>query len=173
MTKNTLLAAISACALALTTVACSETATNTNTANRNQAVVTNANANTNARVANENKSKEVSREDFEKEKDRYGKEAKDAGSKIGQGANDLWLWTKTRAALLAADDLRDSTINVDVENDAVTLRGTVANQTQKSRAETVAKGIEGVKSVKNSLAVSADGSTANDNSKKEAPAKKS
>ena len=60
---------------------------------------------------------------------------------------------KTRFDLAAADDLRDSTINVDVDNGVVTLTGTVASAAQKTRAEAVAKAVEGVKSVKNQLKV--------------------
>ena len=162
MTKNTLIASVAGLALALTSAACTETARNDNSpANRNTAVVTNTN-NANTRVATRDDDRDVTREEFDRDKDRYAKEAKDSGRKIGTGANDLWLWTKTRAALLAADDLRDSTINVDVENDAVTLTGTVASAPQKARAETVAKGIEGVKSVKNQLTVKADGAAGDD-----------
>jgi osmotically-inducible protein OsmY len=56
----------------------------------------------------------ITREEYEKNKESYRDEAKQLGRKIGAGANDGWLWTKTRAALAAEDDLRDSTINVDV-----------------------------------------------------------
>jgi len=150
---------IAAGALALFAVGCDQTThTNTNApvnanANKNAIIVTNANSNT---VANTNRNdRDITRADFDKEKDKYEREAKDAGRKIGSGADDLWIWTKTRAALLAADDLRDSTINVDVDNNALTLTGTVANAGQKTKAEQVAKGIEGVKSVKNQLTVSA------------------
>lgn len=87
---------------------------------------------------------------------------KDRGtSTIGQGANDSWLWFKTRAALATTDDLRDSTINVDVVNDVVTLKGSVASAAQKTKAEQVAKGIEGVKSVTNQLQVKAGDSMTN------------
>ena len=79
------------------------------------------------------------------------------GRKIGAGANDGWLWTKTRAALAAEDDLRDSTINVDVENEVVTLSGTVVSADQKRKAEEVARGIEGPKNVRNQLTISATG----------------
>ncbi len=93
----------------------------------------------------------ISREEYDKHKAEY---EKDKGtSTIGQGVNDSWIWFKTRAALLAADDLRESTIDVDVENDMITLKGTVANAAQKSKAETVAKGIEGQKGVKNQLLI--------------------
>jgi len=50
-----------------------------------------------------------------------------------------------RAVLATTEDLRDSTINVDVDNAVVTLSGTVANAAQKSKAEQVARGVTGPK----------------------------
>ncbi len=70
------------------------------------------------------------------------------GRKIGTGLDDGWLWTKTRFDLAAADDLKDSTINVDVESGVVTLSGSVDNAAQKAKAVAVAKSVEGVKGVK-------------------------
>jgi hypothetical protein len=129
-------------------------ASNTNTA----AVVTNSNANSPYVSTNANKwNPNITREEYEKNKGEYEKEK--GSSTIGTGANDMWLWVKTRASLMGADDLRDSTINVDVENDVVTLKGTVASAAQKTKAEQVAKSVSGVKSVKNQLTVSASGST--------------
>ncbi|HKP84921.1 MAG TPA: BON domain-containing protein [Blastocatellia bacterium] len=129
---------------------------------------TNTNANSNSRAAardnNVNKNgRSVSREDFDKQKDRFAKEAKDLGNKIGTGAEDLWIWTKTRAALASADGLTDSTIKVDVDNNAVTLTGTVPDAAQKSKAEQVARGIEGVTGVKNEIQVAPAGSDTNRN----------
>ena len=95
---------------------------------------------------------ELTREEFDKNKREYEKQSQ--GSKVGQGANDGWLWYKTRAALLVTNDLRDSTINVDVENDVVTLRGTVSSKAQKAKAVMITKGIDGVKQVKDMLKVS-------------------
>ena len=144
-------------ALALSLSACSETANdNVNTSanantNANSAV---ANANTNAN-ASTNTKRAPSREDYEKNKQTYSEEAKGLGRKIGAGLDDGWLWTKTRFDLAAADDLKDSTINVDVENGVVTLSGTVDNPEQKAKAETIAKAVEGVKSVKNTLTTTA------------------
>ena len=103
------------------------------------------------------------REEYERDKDRYNREAKDSGRKVGTGLNDGWLWVKTRFDLAAADDLRDSTINVDVDNAVVTLTGTVASAAQKSRAEQVAKSVEDVKSVRNQLRVQAGNANANGN----------
>lgn len=137
-----------------------ETAVNTNTntarnANSNTAVVVNATATPLPRNANSN----ISREDYDKSRAEYEKDK--GSSTIGQGINDSWIWFKTKTALAAADDLRDSTINVDVENDKITLRGTVATAAQKTSAETVAKGIEGQKGVNNQLTVKANDSMTN------------
>jgi hyperosmotically inducible protein len=136
-----------------------ETATNTNTYTNANTAATNANVNANANMnTNANRrtvNANISREEYERDKESFAEEAKRLGRTIGSGANDGWLWTKTRALLATADDLRDSTINVDVDNEVVTLSGTVATQAQKTRAAQVAKGVEGVKSVKNNLMVSA------------------
>lgn len=138
---------------------------------------TNTNANANARNANANVNRtnaatpmatatpatgsnsNVNRADYDKNKAEYEKDK--GSSTIGQGVNDSWIWFKTKTALAAADDLRDSTINVDVVNDMITLKGTVATAAQKTSAETVAKTIEGQKGVKNQLTVKANDSMTN------------
>jgi hyperosmotically inducible protein len=137
---------------------CNGTATNTNNANtavnaNTPAPVANTNANTNTRRA-------PTREEYERERDRYAREARESGRTIGTGLNDGWLWVKARFDLAAADDLRDSTINVDVDKGVVTLTGTVATAAQKARAEAVAKAVEGVTSVRNQLRVAADNTNA-------------
>lgn len=138
-----------------------ETATNTNVnirnANSNTAIVVNATATPTVNTNRPNSN--VNRADYDKNRAEYEKDK--GSSSIGQGANDSWLWFKTRTALLTTDDLRESTINVDVANDVVTLKGTVGTAAQKAQAETVAKGIEGVKSVKNELTVRAKDSMTN------------
>ena len=131
--------------------------TNTNTAaNTNANMKANMNANTNA-SANANRravNANISREEYERDKESFADDAKRLGRTIGTGANDGWLWTKTRALLATADDLRDSTINVDVDNAVVTLSGTVATAAQKNKAAQIAKGVDGVRTVKNNLTVS-------------------
>ena len=130
----------------------------TNTAvnvNTNTATLANANANR-VPVASpaptiDRTNANVSRDEYDKNRAEYEKDR--GSSTIGQGINDSWIWFKTRAALSAASDLRDSTINVDVVNDMITLKGTVANAAQKASAEKVAKGIEGQKGVKNEITV--------------------
>lgn len=143
-----------------------ETADNTN---RNTNTNANANANSPAH-RNENANagagdRGISREDFERQKERFQREARELGHKIGSGADDLWIWTKARAALATAEDLRDSTISVDVDNKVVTLNGTVPSQPQKAKAEQVARDVEGVKSVKNNLQVSPQGANRNRNAR--------
>ena len=160
---------ISLAAAALLLGACGGTANNANNSRANVtnlgannantgAVVVNANANTSTNRWHAN----VTREEYEKNKADYEKDK--GSSTIGQGANDMWLWVKTRASLMSADDLRESTINVDVVNDVVTLKVTVGTAAQKAKAEQVAKGIDGVKSVKNELKVAPNDSMTNTSS---------
>lgn len=152
--KRILLGIISIAALALS-LACNGNYNGNANGNANRAVNANANTNANANVSPTPRA--GTREDYERNRERYQREAKEAGRTVGSGANDLWLWVKTRFDLAAADDLRDSTINVDVDNDVVTLTGTVATPAQRARAEAVAKSVEGVKSVRNQLKVSPSG----------------
>lgn len=147
--------------LALFSLSCNPANENANTmananANANMAMNANRAANANAN-ANTSSVHPPTREEYDREKARYEREAKQSGRTVGTGLNDGWLWTKARFDLAAADDLRDSTINVDVDNSVITLTGTVASAAQKARAESVAKSVEGVKSVKNMLKVSASG----------------
>ena len=137
-----------------------QTTTNTNTnanansnlnANANANANMNANVNANRRSANAN----ISREEYERDRESWAEEARQLGRTIGSGVNDGWLWTKTRALLAAEDDLRDSTINVDVDNEVVTLTGSVRTEAQKAMAGRIAQNVDGVKSVKNDLIVSA------------------
>ncbi len=166
MKKIMFLTFVAAFALAL---AGCETTKETNT---NKAVVVNNNANImnttmNANMMNNNTmskvnyDKEITREEYDKDKDRYINDAKDAGGTIGSGAEDGWLWTKTKVALAGVDDLRDSTINVDVDKNVVTLRGTVATKVGMDKAFKAASEVKDVKSVKNMLKVVANDSTSN------------
>jgi osmotically-inducible protein OsmY len=162
---------IAVAALAVLFAGCDNTANQNATANRNANANANANATATATpVANTNTNRAPTRAEYEANKERYNREAKQSGRKVGTGTNDTWLWIKTRWDLAAADDLRDSTINVDVDNDVVTLSGTVASAAQKTRAEAVAKSVEGVKSVRNELKVQASTTNANANANRNANA---
>ena len=132
---------------------------NTNTT-RNTTMNTNSNANAGTYNAN------ISQEDYNKQKDTYGQKAKDLGDKIGSGLTDGWLWVKARGALLAADDLEESGINVDVNNGVITLRGTVPSQDQVKKADAAVKGLSGSKSVQNQIKVAAGGNANANKAKK-------
>ncbi len=147
-----LLAAMTGC----NTVATTNTNANNAMRNSNTAVLVNATA---TPAPSNRSNSNVTREEYDKNRAEYEKDK--GSSTIGQGINDSWIWFKTRTALAAADDLRDSTINVDVVNDKITLKGTVATANQKTLAETVAKSIEGQKGVDNKLTVKANDSITN------------
>jgi hyperosmotically inducible protein len=169
--RHKFLGFIVATALAGFLTGCNQTTTeNANTrANTNTNTMA-ANENTNVN-ANRNTKRALTREEYEKNRETYAKEAKGSGRTIGTGLNDGWLWTKTRFDLATADDLRDSTINVDVSNAIVTLSGSVATAVQKTKAEAVAKAVEGVKGVKNMLTVAAGTTNTNTNQKSQQPKK--
>jgi osmotically-inducible protein OsmY len=151
-----------------TTNASNTTVVNSNNTNKNE----NANANSNAnKGATYNAN--ISKEEWEKGKESFGQKAKEAGDKIGQGLEDGWLWVKTRGALLATSGLETTSINVDVNNGMIILRGTVPSQDQIKKADAAAKGVSGSKGVQNQLKVSAAGGNMNGNmGNKNAPAKK-
>jgi osmotically-inducible protein OsmY len=133
---------------------------NNNSRNTGPVVNTNANANSGAYNAN------ISQEEYNKQKETYGQKAKDLGDKVGAGLADGWLWVKARGALLSADDLEESGINVDVNNGVITLRGTVPNKDQVKKADAAVKGISGSKGVQNQIKVGADGGSTNSNTAK-------
>jgi hyperosmotically inducible protein len=154
--------ALIGCQSATNTNVANTTKTNAN-ANSNVAVVvpnnSNAAANTGSVTSNSTWDGNVSRADYDRDRAKY--EAQKGTSTIGQGANDSWIWFKTKSALATSNDLRDSTINVDVDNGVITLKGSVATAAQKTAAETAAKGIEGQKGIKNQLTVNANDSMTN------------
>jgi hyperosmotically inducible protein len=66
---------------------------------------------------------------------------------------DSWITMKTQVALMTTEGVSTTHLNVDTVKGVVTLHGTVPTDTAKAKAEEVAKGIDGVKSVKNLLQV--------------------
>jgi hypothetical protein len=135
----------------------SNSVTNLGTNNANSNIyVTNSNANTSSSRWNAN----ISREEYEKNRSEYEK-GRGASESVGQSLEDSWLWFKTKSALMTTDDLRDSTINVDVQNGVITLKGTVASAAEKTKAKQVADGIEGKKSVVDQLKIAPNDSMTN------------
>jgi osmotically-inducible protein OsmY len=67
--------------------------------------------------------------------------------------NDSWLTSKTQIALFADARVKGSELNVETTQGTVMIRGKVDTHAAKQAAEETAKGIYGVKSVKNKLQV--------------------
>ena len=68
-------------------------------------------------------------------------------------APDPWVTTKVKMALLTADDVPYTGINVDTVDGRVTLHGTVATDVEKTNAEKAARSVDGVRTVQNLLQV--------------------
>ncbi|MDK2742392.1 MAG: BON domain-containing protein [Nitrospira sp.] len=67
--------------------------------------------------------------------------------------NDAWLTAKTKIALFADARVKGSDLNVESTQGLVMIRGKVDSGEAKQAVEDIAKGIDGVKSVKNDLQV--------------------
>lgn len=68
-------------------------------------------------------------------------------------AGDTATTSEIKAKLLADDIVPSRNVKVETTNGVVQLSGTVKSQAQSERAESIAKAIDGVKSVKNDLTV--------------------
>ena len=91
--------------------------------------------------------------------ERTGERAADgtasAAKKTGRAIDDGWIKSKIYAQYLAdwGTILDDSDIDIDVDNNVVTLSGTVKSAEAKTRAVATAKATDGVKSVRDALKV--------------------
>lgn len=74
---------------------------------------------------------------------------------VGEYASDTVVTTKVKAAIVADKSLSALDIAVETNNGVVTLTGTVASAAQSDAATHAARGVEGVKQVKNNLKVDA------------------
>ncbi|HEY7921819.1 MAG TPA: BON domain-containing protein [Vicinamibacteria bacterium] len=68
-------------------------------------------------------------------------------------SGDAWLTTKIKIALLTADGVSASAVNVDSQEGSVTIHGKVKTAEEKTKAEAVTRQVDGVKDVKNLLQV--------------------
>jgi hyperosmotically inducible protein len=87
--------------------------------------------------------------------ERAGDKTAAAGRSAGRAVDDGWIKSKIYAQYMADWDtvLNDSNIDVDVNNNMVTLNGTVKTAEAKARAVSIAKATDGVKGVKDNLRV--------------------
>jgi len=83
----------------------------------------------------------------------YSAQADEPKRTVGEYADDKVLHTKVWAALTEDKTADASEINLEVYKGVVQLNGFVDSQQEKAQAETVAKGVEGVKGVENNLQI--------------------
>jgi len=76
-----------------------------------------------------------------------------AGAASAADIPDAWVTMKTKVSLMTTEGLSTMDLNVDTVKGVVTLHGKVATEAEKAKAETVARGIDGAKEVKNLLQV--------------------
>ena len=89
--------------------------------------------------------------------DKAVEKTKEVAKDTKVAVSDSWLTSKTKIALFADDRVKGSQVKVETKDGVVFLRGKVDSAEAKTAAETVAKGIDGVKSVKNDLQVVSPG----------------
>lgn len=82
-----------------------------------------------------------------------------AKTTVGQKFDDAKIVTVVNADLVKDKDLSAVKINVDSTQGKVVLRGTAPSATAKARAESIAKGVNGVVSVDNQLMVGENSTT--------------
>jgi osmotically-inducible protein OsmY len=76
-------------------------------------------------------------------------------SKTGDAIDDAWITTKVKWFFMGEDALEGSDINVDTNENVVTLKGTVTSEAGRARAKELAARTEGVKSVRDELTIAA------------------
>ena len=77
----------------------------------------------------------------------------DGLSKTGEVMTDTWVTSRVAARFVDEPLLKDSNINVDTGKHIVTLKGTVTSKAGRTKAASVARGTEGVRSVVNHLTI--------------------
>lgn len=77
----------------------------------------------------------------------------DAVAKAGDATGDALITGKVKTLLLADTDVKGLKIDVDTQNGIVSLNGTADTAGHSDKATTIAKGVDGVKSVDNHLTV--------------------
>jgi osmotically-inducible protein OsmY len=72
---------------------------------------------------------------------------------VGAYVDDTTITTQVKARLLEDKNVAGTSISVETLNGVVMLSGFAKNATEKSTAESIARNVNGVKSVKNEIAV--------------------
>lgn len=97
---------------------------------------------------------DVERKDYNEDLAREARErAAESKETVGSSLDDAWIHTKIRTKLTGEGIFPGGNLNVDVDNNVVTLRGSVQTRADKAKAEEIAKATDGVKSVRNQLVI--------------------
>ena len=78
---------------------------------------------------------------------------KGAAHDMKEATSDTWITSKAKIALYADDRVKGRDVSVETMNGEIFLRGKVDSEEARSAAAEVARGIDGVKNVKNDLQV--------------------
>ena len=78
---------------------------------------------------------------------------KGAAHDVKEATTDTWITSKAKIALYVDDRVKGRDVSVETMNGEIFLRGKVDSEEAKSAAAEVARGIDGVKNVKNDLQV--------------------
>jgi hyperosmotically inducible protein len=76
-----------------------------------------------------------------------------AAGEVGDMANDAWITSKIKTALMGTDGVHASGINVDTADGVVTLNGNVRSDAEREKAVSVARDSRGVVKVIDNLSV--------------------
>jgi len=87
--------------------------------------------------------------------ERTKEQAAQATDKAGQALEDGKITAQVKAGILAEPGLKVLMIDVDTKEGKVTLTGSADSAANVQKAEQIASGVQGVKSVDNRLAISA------------------
>lgn len=79
-----------------------------------------------------------------------------AATTAGKAIDDAAVVASVKAKLLGSPDVEGLDVNVDAKNGVVTLSGTAGTTAERSSAERLAKGADGVTSVDNRIVIKAD-----------------
>jgi hyperosmotically inducible periplasmic protein len=85
--------------------------------------------------------------------DKMQNKAKETTHEAKEAVSDSWVTSKAKIALFADDRVAGKDVRVETVNGQIFLRGKIDSEEAKTAAAEIAKGIEGVKSVKNDLQV--------------------
>jgi len=79
--------------------------------------------------------------------------ARSAAQETRTAVSDTWITSKAKIALFADERVKGTSVSVDTTKGVVHLRGKVDSDAAKAAATEIAKGIDGVQSVRNDLQV--------------------